>query len=110
MEQFLATLGLKLQILVAGAVGAFISLRFFEGLNTPERWFTFMGGWGLAAYTTSFLHEYLGLKSGASETGIALLIGLFGMSIVAAIIKIIRDTNWIAIVKRKTGGDDGGAK
>ena len=110
MDGILTALGLKLQVIVAGAVGAFISLRFFEGLSTGERWLTFMGGWGTAAYTTGILHEYLELKSIASETGIALLIGLFGMSIVAAIIKVIRETNWTSIVKRKAGGDDGGTK
>lgn len=99
-----AALGLKLQVVVAGAIGAFVSLRFFEGLNTWERWTTFAGGWAMAAYLAALAHEYFELKSGGAEIGVALLIGLFGMSIVAALIKVIRDTDWTGMFKRRVGG------
>lgn len=96
-------LGLTLKNVVAGAVGSFISLRFFDGLNTSERWGTFVGGWGMAAYLASPVNEYLELNK-STELGIALAIGLFGMSIAAALIRVVRETNWSAILNRKTGG------
>lgn len=104
----LEALGLKLQVVVAGAIGAFISLRFFEGLTTAERWLTFAGGWAMAAYLTGLAHEYAELKSTTTETGIALLLGMFGMSIAAALIKLIRSVDWGGIIKGRLGGRDGG--
>lgn len=107
VEAFFSALGLKLQVVVAGAIGAFISLRFFDGLGTRDRWLTFVGGWALASYLTGLAHEYFELKTVSAETGIALLVGLFGMSVVAALIKVIRETDWIGIVKRRGGGEGG---
>jgi len=103
----LAALGLKLATIVSGAVGSFISLRFFDGLTTAQKWTTFIGGWGLAAYLAAPLTAYFELRP-ALETGISLAVGLFGMSIAAAVIKVIRDTDWgglvTAILNRKGGG------
>jgi hypothetical protein len=103
LEAILSALGLKFKVVIAGAVGAFVSLRFFDGLGTAERWTTFVGGWALAAYLGNPVTLYLELPA-AMELGIALAIGLFGMSIAAALIRVIRDTEWLAIFKRKTGG------
>lgn len=112
---FWAALGLKLVNVAAGAVGAFVSLRFFDNLGTLQKWTTFLGGWGLAAYGGAPLTAYFELKP-ALETGITLVIGLFGMSLAAAIIKAIQDVAWgtiisdaaRAIVKRVIGGDGKG--
>lgn len=104
IEAFLSAMGLKLQVIVAGAVGSFISLRFFDGLGTGERWATFFGGLGLAAYLTESIFVFFELTSIKIESGLALLIGLFGMSLVAAVIKTIRETDWASFVKRRTGG------
>ncbi len=103
LEGLAAALGLKFKIIVAGAVGAFISLRFFEGLGLGERWCTFLGGWALGAYLSEPVTKYLELPA-AMEIGLAIGIGLFGMSIAAAVIKVVRDTDWSAIFRSKTGG------
>jgi len=104
IEAFFAVLGLKVQVVFAGAVGALISLRFFDGLATSERWFTFVSGWALASYLAGPLTAFFELTHSTMETGISMLVGLFGMSLVAAVIKTIRETDWAGIVKRKTGG------
>lgn len=103
LEAIAAALGLKVKTVVAGAVGSFVSLRFFDGLSTTEKWSTFFGGWALAAYASEPLTAFLELGVKV-EVGLALLVGLFGMSIVAAAIKVIRETKWSEIVKGRLGG------
>lgn len=103
LESLLAALGLKLKVLIPGGIGAFISIKFFPGLTGREQFSTFLGGIGIAAYGATPLVEWLNLKTSA-EAGFALLLGLFGMAVVASVIKVIRDTDWLAIVKAKTGG------
>lgn len=103
-----AAVGLKLSTVIAGAVGSFISMRFFEGLGLAERWSTVLCGWGLASFSAAPITGFFELKGAASETGIALFVGMFGMSIAAAVIRVIRETNWTelvtSILRRKGGG------
>lgn len=106
LESILGALGLTLKNVIAGAVGSFISLRFFEGLSTPEKWSTFFGGWALGAYIGSPLSRFLEVDVKV-DSGIALLVGLFGMAVVAAIIKAIRDTRWAELIKARFGGGNG---
>ena len=107
-ESILGTLGLTLKNLVAGAIGSFVSLRFFDGLNTLERWATFLGGWALGAWLASPATELLEQKPSV-EVGVALLIGLFGMALTSKILHVIKDTDWIGfaktIVKAIRGGN-----
>jgi hypothetical protein len=107
-EGVLSMLGLKLQSLIAGAFGAFISLRFFEGLSTWEKWVTFVGGWAAASWLAEPTAAYLDLEHRSMETGLSLLIGMFGMSLAAAVIRVVRDTNWTDVVRgfidRRGGG------
>jgi len=91
--------GLKLKTVIAGAMGSFISLRFFDGLKLWERWTTFFGGWAIASYCAEGVSYFLGVVQPTLETGIALGIGLFGMAISAAIMKLIKDTDWKEVVK-----------
>ena len=101
-EEVLAVVGIKLGNLCASAAGAFVSLRFFEGLNIYERWSTFLGGLLLGVYAAEPLVEFLTLKP-IMEKGISLAVALFGMSLSAAVIKALRDTDWSAIIRFKTG-------
>lgn len=113
---FWAAFGLKIANVMAGAVGAFVSLRFFDKLTTGQKWTTFLGGWGLAAYGGPPLTEYFALAP-KLEVGMTLVIGLFGMSFAAAIIKAIRDVPWATLIGdaaraiiRKIFGGNGGPK
>lgn len=94
----LAAIGLKLGTTIVGAVTSFASLRFFDGLHLWEKWTTFMGGWAIAAWGAAPLTDYFELRPRA-EVGIALVLGLFGMSLTAAIVKLIRETDWGSILK-----------
>ena len=108
IETIFAVLGLKLKVVIAAAIGAFISLKFFDNLKTYEKWTTFLGGWALASYLAVPLTSFLELVNVAAEQGIGLIVGLFGMSLTAAIIKVIRDTKWSEIIKGRFGGGQGG--
>jgi hypothetical protein len=94
----LAALGLKLVNVVAGAITSFAALRFFDGLKLWEKWLTFLGGWGLAAFGSPPITEFFELKPKV-EVGIALLAGLFGMAIAAAVMKLIKETDWVNLVR-----------
>lgn len=94
----LAALGLKAANVLAGAITSFAALRFFEGLRFSEKWMTFAGGWALAAWGAAPLTEYLELKP-RLEVGVALIAGMFGMSICAAALRVIKETDWLALVR-----------
>lgn len=96
----------KFWTVAAGAVGAFISLSFFDGLRRWERWTTFIGGWGLAVFLAQPLTVFFELQP-IMEQGISLVVGLFGMSLAAAVIKLLRNTNWSEIIRRRFGGGGG---
>ena len=97
-DGLLASLGLKFVTVLAGAVTAFVSLRFFEGLSVWEKWTTFLGGWALAAWGAAPLTEYFDFKP-KMEVAMALILGLFGMSLTAAIVGVIKETRWGDMLK-----------
>lgn len=93
----LALVGLKLVNCVVAAVTSFVALRFFDGLGTRDRWYTFVGGWAIAAWGAAPLCDYLELKKGV-EVGMVIVLGLFGMALASEMIKLIRDTKWKELV------------
>ena len=103
IDAVLAAIGITLKNALAGAIGSLVSMRFFPGLTTIESWGTFGGGWALAVYLAQPVTLFFELKP-AVETGISLLIGLFGMAVVAATIRTVKDTDWSGIIKGKLGG------
>ena len=108
IEASLIALGLKLKVVIAGAMGSFISLRFFDDLKIWERWTTFMGGWAIASWWAEGVSYFLEVKQPTLESGIALGLGLFGMALAAAIIKVIKETEWKDIIKNILGFRFGG--
>lgn len=113
-EDAAAALGVSLRGIIAGGVGAFVSLNFLDPpkdgrppLTRLERWMTFFGGWGLAVVGAAPLNAFFELKP-SLETGIALLIGLLGMSVAAKMIQTIREVDWKTLWQLVRGG--GGQK
>ena len=88
-----AALSVKLSTILGGAIGGFISMRFHDGLTTVQKWITFFGGWGLGAFLGLPLISALEIKP-VWEVGISLMIGLFGMSLTAAIINATKVFDW----------------
>jgi hypothetical protein len=108
-ESVLSAFGVSMKSIVAGAVGSFVSLNFFDGISARTRWVTFFGGWALSAWLSSPITAFFELKPSV-ETGIALLLGLLGMSIAAKIIQTVRDTDWVAFIKSLRGGGSNGER
>lgn len=95
---FLEAIGLKWLSLIAGFLGAVISLKFIEGLTAWQRLSTVIAGSIAAGYCTPLTVELLDL-SAKLEGPVAFLGGLFGMSIAGALIKAIPE--WVAAAKQK---------
>ena len=98
MTPFLEALGLKWLTLIAGFLGAVISLKFIEGLSVRQRASTVVAGALVAAYCTPLAVELMGM-SAKLEAPVAFLGGLFGMSIAGAMITAIPE--WVAAAKGK---------
>jgi hypothetical protein len=95
-EKFLSLLGLSLVNIIPAAITSFAALRFFDGLSTKDKWTVFLGGWAIASWGAHPLREYLDLKPSV-EIGLVLLLGLFGMAVVAEVVKLIRQIDWSVI-------------
>jgi hypothetical protein len=98
MPGFLEAIGLKWLTLIAGFLGAVISLKFIDGLSVAQRASTVIAGALVAGYCTPLTVELLGLSQ-KLEGPVAFLGGLFGMSIAGAAIKAIPE--WVAAAKEK---------
>jgi hypothetical protein len=77
--------------LVAGFVGAAAGLRFGPGLTWGERLFNVGCGAVCAAYISPAIGELFDMSTPYKQSGLAFFIGMFGMSIAAAILQGIRD-------------------
>lgn len=109
IDKVLAAFGLKLVNSVVAAVCSFASLRFFDGLNSRDRWMTAIGGWAIAAWGAGPLREYFDLKPGV-EVGLVILLAMFGMAAAAELIKLLRDAPWkefIPWLRNKKNGNGG---
>ncbi|WP_150526835.1 peptidase M48 [Roseibium sediminis] len=79
--------GVKLSAVVAGLVGAVVSLGYMREL-TPGRAFLYiLTGTACAAYGTPLVVKWLAV-SGATENGVAFLTGVVGMNILAGVFKV----------------------
>lgn len=72
--------------LIAGILGAFVSLRFVQG-STTERLTMAAGGAAFSYYATGPAAAWLGI--GQAEGLVGFLIGLFGMAIAAKVYEAI---------------------
>lgn len=90
IDDIMSTLGLTKASTFGGFLGAVVSLKFIENLNWWQRMTTVFGGMITAAYVTPFIMDLFRLTTKV-EGAVSFLVGLFGMSIVAAAIKIIPD-------------------
>lgn len=99
---FIEAIGLKPLTLIAGFVGAVISLKFLSDLTLWQKITTVAAGTIAAAYCTPLTVELLTL-SPRLEGAIAFLGGLFGMSIAGAAITAIPE--WVAAARNKWLGD-----
>ena len=85
-----------------GFTGSLVALRFTPGLTYFERISNALSGSAVAGFVTPALVDWQHVTSPGLAGGFAFLLGLFGMSLSAAIFSAIRDlklaetlTSWL---------------
>lgn len=95
LDAFLESIGVAKASAIGGAVGALISLKFADGLKLGGKLFMFFCGISLASFTTPVAAHYFSVGVNFYG-GIGLLIGLFGMALVAALMRAIEEA-WATV-------------
>lgn len=85
MEQIIGT---KISAIIAGFIGAIVSLRMIRDLTPMMAITTIIGGTACAAYLTPLVVVYAGLSGTELESALAFLTGFCGMNALAGIFKI----------------------
>ena len=98
MLEFLNNLGLNKVPVVAGLIGALVSLKWFPELRASEKVLTFLGGWGAAAFGTVPVVTYLAPpRPEVYYGGVGFVLGLLSMTVAAAVVTAI--PGWIGAAK-----------
>lgn len=91
----------------AGVGGALVGLRFAPGASWVERMTNVFAGAACAGWLAPAAAELFELRSVSSEAALSFAVGMFGMSIAAALIDAVRTTGWADIItswtKRRGG-------
>lgn len=89
--------------LFAGVAGALVAMRFAPGVSWFERIANVSTGAACAGFLTPAAGEMFKLSSASMLNGLAFAVGMFGMSIAAAVMQGLRDlkvadiiTGWIS--------------
>lgn len=90
-------------IILAGLFGSLLSLSFVDGMGRRQRTVAVISGMILAHYLAPLI-SYIFHEETYTET-IGFLVGLFGMSVVAAVFRAIQNSNIWALIMRRFGGD-----
>lgn len=87
---------------MAGAIGALVGLKFAPGITWFERTFNVLSGSLCAGYASPALAEWLHVGGDGMRGGLSFVIGLFGLSLAAAVVQGMRDaklgdavTSWL---------------
>lgn len=91
----------KFGIIAGGFIGSIISLKFVSDLSMRARAFNVFCGVALAYFTTEAAVDYFGIAD--YRDAVACLIGLFGLSLCAAVFKAINDADLWNVFKSKLG-------
>lgn len=77
---------------VAGALGSLVALKFAPGASWPERAFNVLCGSLCAGFGAPALAEWLHLQSPGMNSGLSFAVGMFGLSLAAAVTDGIKQT------------------
>lgn len=82
-----------------GALGALVTaIKFTPGASWRERFFNVLAGSLAAGFITPALVEYLKMQTAGYVNGAAFVVGLLGMSVVAAVLQAARDIKLAEII------------
>ena len=91
-------------VIVAGLLGSLLSLSFINNMGKRQRLVAVFAGMTLAHYLAPFISHVF--SEDKFEETIGFLVGLFGMSITAAIFRSIQNSNlWNFVMGRWGGGN-----
>ena len=96
--------------LFVGALGSIAALKFAPGLSWPERVFNVGAGIACAVIVGPALIEWLPALGPRMQAGLIFAVGMFGLSVAAAVMDGIRGLNLAEIIgawlpRRGRGGD-----
>jgi len=89
--------GAKKAVLVAGFLGALVSLRYIKPTGFVDGVFYVLYGWFIAIQTTPSIASWQGL-SAPVEQGVSFVLGIFGVSLMSSVTDAIRETKLAVIV------------
>lgn len=94
----------KLDLFIAGLIGAVIALPFQPELRTrgAKLVFIFSGAF-CAHYLTALVAHYLHIDPGAAGS-VGFLLGAFGGSLIAAVMRALNQSDLWALVRGRLGG------
>lgn len=81
-----------------GGLGSLVALKFAPGANWWERATNVASGMLVAGYAAPALTEWLQFKSEGLGNAAAFVVGLLGMSLIAAVFQGIRDLKLAEII------------
>lgn len=84
---------------IVGALGSFVALRFAPGLTWAERVFNVACGAICSGFCAPALTEWMQVTSPGMQSFCAFSVGMFGLSLAAAITGGLRATDMAAILK-----------
>ena len=101
-----------IELIVSGAIGSVLSLMFHDDITTWRRkLIVIAGGTVFSLYVAPFSIEFFGIGT-TQPTAIGFFCGLFGMSLTAAIMRMLRNADLFELAKiafgRIFGGGSGG--
>lgn len=92
-----------IDLIISGAVGSVLSLMFHDDITTWRRkLIVIAGGTAFSLYVAPFTIEFFQIGT-SQPTAIGFFCGLFGMSLTAAIMRMLRNADLFVIVKRIFG-------
>lgn len=96
----------KFDLAIAGLMGALIATRWHkDDLLDRKSWLLFLlTGMACAHYLTGMTSSYFDIVEPRSVAGVGFLLGTFGGSLIAAIIRAIKAADLWAVIKSKFGG------
>lgn len=101
---WISLLWLKFQWAITGLIGALISVPFQRDLKTARGIAIFvLTGSACAHYLTELVSRYFEVEPG-SAGGIGFLLGAFGGSLIAAVIRTLETADLWEFIKNRFGG------
>lgn len=103
LDALAVVLGVKRDALIVAFLGAVISLKFVPEMDRWWKRLTMVaGGFLCAIYIAPAIADIFEFKARA-ESGITFLIGLLGMSVIAAVVKLVSSGELWSALKSKLG-------